>query len=238
MGKLNVEKMKKTADVVLNVLIWIVVAFSLLVTVLVFSAQGSADGVPSLFGKSLITIETGSMEPTYNSGDLVFMTKLTDEEKANLQPGNIITYYAPIDINQDGVKGDINTHRIVSIDKETMSIKTRGDNKETNTKDDDYVIGYSDVIGICTEDEKISGLGNVIRFLSSSLGFFLCIVLPLALFFIYELYNFIRLLVTEKAKNAPVSADVEEEIKKKAIEEYLKQQAARAEEAKQPDENT
>ena len=167
----------------------------------------------------------------------MFMTKLTDEEKAELKVGDIITYYAPIDINQDGVKGDINTHRIVSIDKESMSIKTRGDNKETNIKDDDYVIGYSDVIGVCTENGKVGGLGNVIRFLGSSLGFFLCIVLPLTLFFIYELYSFIRLLVTEKAKNAPVSSEVEEEIKKKAIEEYLKQQAAQAEETKQSEEN-
>jgi signal peptidase len=66
----------------------------------------------------------------------------------------------------------------------------------------------------------------MIGFLRSSLGFFLCIVLPLILFFLYELYRFIAILVTERAKKKPVSAETEEEIKRRAIEEYLKQQAA------------
>ena len=66
----------------------------------------------------------------------------------------------------------------------------------------------------------------MISFLRSSLGFFLCIVLPLILFFLYELYRFIVLLMAERAKSKPVDSDVEEEIKRRAIEEYLKQQEA------------
>ena len=85
---------------------------------------------------------------------------------------------------------------------------------------------------------KLPGVGNVIKFLRSSLGFFLCIVLPLILFFLFELYNFIKVLVTEKAKKAPVSKETEEEIKKRAIEEYLKsQEAAKADETSQKDED-
>ena len=93
---------KKILMVALNTLIWLFVIFSLMITILVFSAQGSKDGVPSIFGKSLITISTNSMEPTYEVGDLVFMEKLSDEEKASLQPGQIITFRAPIDIDGDG----------------------------------------------------------------------------------------------------------------------------------------
>jgi signal peptidase len=63
------------------------------------------------------------------------------------------------------------------------------------------------------------------NFLRSSLGFFLCIVLPLILFFLYELYHFITILVTEKAKkNAGASSVSEEEIKRRAVEEYLAKQ--------------
>jgi signal peptidase len=66
----------------------------------------------------------------------------------------------------------------------------------------------------------------VINFLRSSLGFFLCIVLPLILFFLYELYNFISILVTERAKKAAGAAPAidEEEIKRRAVEEYLAKQ--------------
>ena len=226
--KFNVEKIKKIAGIVGNALLWAFVIFSLLVTVLVFTAQGSADGIPSLFGKSLLTIQTPSMEKTYMVGDMVFMTKLTDEEKLNLEKDMIITYRAPIDIDKDGITGDINTHRIYSIDPDTGIIVTKGDNNylPDNQGDTPYTIHRNDVIGVCTEEGKLAGVGNVIEFLRSRLGFFICIVLPLILFFLYELYNFINILVTERAKRAPVAKETEEEIKRKAIEEYIKSQQA------------
>ena len=226
--RFNREKIKKIAGVVGNTLLWAFVIFSLLITVLVFTAQGSADGIPSLFGKSLLTIQTASMEDTYMVGDMVFMTKLTDEEKLNLEKDMIITYRAPIDINKDGITGDINTHRIYSIDPDTGIIVTKGDGNflPDNQGDTPYTIHRNDVIGVCTEDDKLDGVGNVIEFLRSRLGFFVCIVLPLILFFLYELYNFISILVTEKAKKAPVAKETEEEIKRRAIEEYIKSQQA------------
>ena len=227
MENAKLAKFKKVSGIVLNVLLWIFVVFSVLTTILVFSAQGSEDGVPALFGKSLITIETPSMEDTYSVGDLVFMKKVSLEEIAALEPGTIITYHAPIDINNDGVIGDINTHRIYSNDPDSLRIVTQGDNNllPDNEGDNPYTVHYTDVIGVCTEDGKMGGIGNVINFLKSSLGFFICILLPLILFFLYELYNFISIIVTERAKRAPVSKETEEEIKARAIEEYLKAQA-------------
>lgn len=223
----NLDK-KKILKIALNALIWLFVIFSLMITILVFSAQGSEDGVPAIFGKSLITISTDSMEPVYYAGDLVFLEKLTDAEKAELKVGDIITFHSPIDINGDGMIGDINTHTIYAVDHKSNQFVTKGENNPhpDNVGDDAYVVHYSDVIGICQPDGKIGGLGNVISFLRSSLGFFLCIVLPLILFFLYELYNFITILITERSKKAASAAAAidEEEIKKRAIEEYLAKQ--------------
>lgn len=218
------QKIKKIAEIVGNVVLWGFVGFAALITVLVFSAQGSSDGIPSVFGKSLLTIQTASMEDTYRVGDMVIMTKLNVMERGDLKPGDIITYQAPIDINGDGKIGDINTHRIVSIDYEAGTIVTKGDNNilPDNQGDNPYVVQVNNVIGICTENGRIVGMGNVIEFLRSSVGFFICIILPLILFFLYELYNFISILVTERAKKAPVAKETEEEIKRRAIEEYLK----------------
>jgi len=228
--KMDMTKVKKIAGIVGNTLLWAFVIFSFLITLMVFAAQGNADGIPSLFGKSMITIQTQSMEKTYMVGDLVFMTKLSDEEKVELKENEIITYRAPIDIDGDGMIGDINTHRIVSHDPATGIIVTKGDNNilKDNEGDTAYTIHRNDVIGRCTENGKLGGVGNVINFLRSSLGFFLCIVLPLILFFLYELYNFISVLVSEKAKKAPVAKETEEEIKRRAIEEYIKSQQAAA----------
>ena len=219
---------KKVLSITANVLIWIFVAFSLMITILVFSAQGSVDGVPSVFGKSLITITTDSMEPTFKIGDLVFMEKLDEKAKTELKVGDIITFHAPVDIDGDGVIGDINTHTIYATDHDHNKFITKGDNNPhpDNVGDTPYEVHYADVIGKCEADNRIGGIGNVISFLRSSLGFFLCIVLPLILFFLYELYNFITIIVTERAKKAVAAAPAmdEEEIKKRAVEEYLAKQ--------------
>ena len=228
--KIN-QKTKKILALVANVLVWAFLLLSILTTVLVFTAQGSEDGVPAVFGKSLISVTTYSMEDTLMKGDLILLEKLpTGDSKRNLPIGTIITYHAPIDIDGDGNIGDINTHRIVGI--EGNSYITQGDNKLTNPVPDNqgdhpYVVYFTDVIGIVDPEDRIGGLGGVIAFLHSSLGFFLCIVLPLALFFLYELYRFISLVISERAARVPaVSAETEEEIKRRAIEEYLRAQAA------------
>ena len=224
---------KKILSIAINSLIWLFVIFSLLITILVFTAQGSKDGVPSIFGKSLITISTDSMKPVYDAGDLVFMQKLDSEEKFELSKDTIITFRAPIDIDNDGIKGDINTHRIDQVvykdgTEEVNYYITKGDYNpgHDNEGDEPYTVAPADVIGVCTEDGKLGGVGNVITFLRSSLGFFLCIVLPLILFFLFELYHFISLIVSEKAKKAAANAAPidEEEIKKRAVEEYLAKQ--------------
>lgn len=221
------EKIKKVAGICGNVLIWAILIISLLITILVFSAQGSDDGVPAIFGTSLVTIESPSMKPTYSTGDLVFMTKLDDAAKAGLNVGDIITYRAPIDINNDGKIGDINTHRIVEVNLAAKTVKTQGDNKVTNPTPDNYTVQFNDIIGICNENDKIGGLGGVIGFLRSSLGFLLCIVLPMVLLFIYELYHFIALIISETKKRAQEKTmETEEEIKRRAIEEYIAAQAA------------
>lgn len=222
MAKETKSKAKKVLSIVANVLVWAFVVFSIVVTVMVLSAQSNEDGVPELFGKSMITIISDSMSPTFEKGDLILIDKLVGSDGVldrvtELEVGTIITFWSAEDINRDGQKNDINTHRIV--EKVNGGFKTQGDKFDVPDKD---IVYYNDVIGVAHEDARIPGVGAVIGFLQSSLGFFLCIVLPLIIFFLYELYNFIKVLLEEKAKKAPVSKETEEEIKRRAIEEYLK----------------
>jgi signal peptidase len=71
---------------------------------------------------------------------------------------------------------------------------------------------------------KLSGIGTVISFLQTSKGFLLCIVLPLLLFFLYELYRFIIAFINLKNNGKKQLTAAEEElIKQRAIEEYLRQ---------------
>ncbi|HOA84402.1 MAG: signal peptidase I [Clostridiales bacterium] len=224
------KKAKKWLGIAGNVLLWLFVAFSVVITVLVFAANADDDGIPSIRGKSPITIVSDSMSPTFKAGDLIIGNKLTDAEKPELEVGDIITYY--VDLDGDGKK-EINTHRIV--DKYTdqggyVYYVTQGDNTATNPTPDADPVVYYDVICRYT-GTKIAGLGKVLSFLQTSRGFLICIVLPLLLFFIYELYRFISVVVEVKSKKGvKLTAEEEEEIKRRAIEEYLaSKKAAQAE---------
>ena len=223
---------KKISSIVVNVLVWAFLVFATIVTVLTFVSMNAKDGVPSLFGKSFVSVQSPSMdgdkEGSFKQGDMLIVTKVTEDEAFELTEGMIITYRAPIDIDGDGQTGDINTHRIVrkwTTDGGIVYFKTQGD---AELGEDNYDLRYTDVVAVYDGHSKIGGLGAVADFLKSSIGFLLIVVIPMALFFMYELYNLIKILMEQKMQKATatVSQETEEEIKRRAIEEYLAQQAA------------
>ena len=86
---------------------------------------------------------------------------------------------------------------------------------------DENLVSSSDVVGIWN-DTRLPFLGAALDFLRSSTGFLLCIVAPLAVFFLYELYRFIAVVISmRKPKLTP---EMEEELKRQAVEEYLARQ--------------
>lgn len=220
------NKTKKRLSIAGNIVLWLFVAFSVVITVLVFAANANADGVPSIGGKSPISVLTDSMSPTFKAGDLIICRMLTDQEKANVEVGDVITYY--VDLNRDGTN-EINSHRVVEKYDEGGYVYyiTQGDNKETNPTPDSDPVVYYDVICVYT-GTRIPGLGGFLSFLQTPLGFLFVIVLPLVAFFIYELYRFLTVLneIRGKKSGKSISAAEEEEIKRRAIEEYLKGQQA------------
>ncbi|MCR5457804.1 MAG: signal peptidase I [Clostridiales bacterium] len=228
------SKASKVGGTILNILLWIFVVFAVVVTVFVFSAQKDADGVPSLFGNSYISIVSDSMAPEIRTGDMIVVKKVSGmPEAAQCQVGDIITFYSSQDINGDGKVGnDIETHAIVNVRQSggfTYYI-TMGTNEEYSHGIADPEIMSTSVIGIYT-GTRIPGLGSVVSFLGSSTGFLVCIVIPLAIFFLYELIHFVVLFIKVKGPKeakAGITAADEEEIKRKAIEEYLAKQSAAA----------
>lgn len=202
--------MKKAVKITVNILAWIVLVFALLITLIVFSSEKN-NGVSNIFGYMPLTVESDSMSPTFKKGDMILCKEIDDVN--DLKKDDVITFWTIIDGKR--VK---NTHRIVEVNNVDGSVSfiTRGDN---NSADDDVPAYSSDIIGKWT-DVKISGFGKVLDFLKTKKGFFICIIIPLAVFFLFELYKFIATLI--EVKNGDKSAQLdEEEIKRRAIEEYL-----------------
>ena len=206
--------MKKVVGIVINVILWLFVVFAALTTVVVFTGT-SNNGVGNLFGYMSFSIQTQSMEPTIKAGDVVIGKEV---DFNTLKEGDIITYWTTVDEQKI-----LNTHRITKVISNgkgsVPSFKTKGDN---NQIEDEYTVAAADIVA--KYNSKISGLGKAVDLLETQKGFFICIVLPLILFFLYQLYHFIKVIVTVKQENAGLSKEDEEELKKKAVEEYLAKQ--------------
>lgn len=204
--------MKKAIKIVFNVIAWIVLVLALVVTILVFTADRN-NGVATLLGYMPMTVESDSMKPTFKKNDLIIVSEIDDFYK--LEKGDVITFWTMIDNKK--VK---NTHRIVEINEinGNRNFITKGDNSKEN---DEMLVYPGDIIGQWTE-VKIPGFGKVMSFLRTKTGFFICILIPMAIFFLFELYKLIVVIVDIK-RPATLELD-EEEIKRKAIEEYISQQ--------------
>ena len=216
--------MRKVLKRIFNIMIDIIVVLILIVSVLVvtLSLTTESSGVPNILGNAPLSVQTQSMEDTINPGDLIFcsLTDIDDE----FQKDDVVTF--PIEINGEQV---LNTHRIVEVveDENIVYYKTQGDNKETNPEPDKDLQTSSTIVAKYT-GTKIPGLGNVLSFIRTQLGFFLCVLLPMILFFIYESVRVVMNLLAynkekafEEAQAAVNNSELTEEQKKQAIEEYL-----------------
>ncbi len=209
--------MKKGLKIVGNILLWLFVVVAVFMTIIAFSSTKNENGVAVIFGRMPITILSESMDPTLKKGDLIISHELSPEQKGTLSEDDIITY--KVDLNGDGFM-ELNTHRITAVRTNGGFVyyTTKGDN---NAIADTQEVRYDNVVGVYN-GRRVPAVGAVLNFLQTPTGFLICVVIPLILFLLYEIYNFIRVMISMKSDKQ--NKEYEEEIKKKAIEEYLAQQ--------------
>lgn len=183
-------KSSKVLNVIISIILWVVIVVAALFAFTTLATRDS-NKVANLFGFTPLTVQSDSMVPTFSAGDMIIIKKCNTSE---LQEGDIITFHTIIQ-NQYV----LNTHRIASIDSNgsVRSYTTKGDNNQIA---DSHVISDGDIVGKYVT--KIGGFGKVIDFLSSSMGFLLCIVLPMLLFFAYEVYHLIVISIQLKKATA------------------------------------
>lgn len=175
-------KEKTLVSTIANVISSIVLVFSIVICVLVIVSMKSSSGVAHIFGYSVLSVQSDSMEPVFQENDLivVHVTKPSDR----FQKGDIVSF---VTYDASGVRF-VNTHRIVQVDKgETRDrYTTKGDNA---TAEDRKKIYSNNIIGEYT-GKKIAGLGKVVDFISSATGILLCVVIPSAIIIIAQAVSF------------------------------------------------
>lgn len=200
-------KSSKIINTILSIVLWIVVIIAAFFSIVTLSAK-SEDGVSYLGGYAPMTVLTDSMRGEFEEGDLIIVKKV--ENAWDLREGDIISFWTLIDN-----KKQINTHRIVEVNPSEFMIqfRTKGD---ANAVEDSIIISENDIVGKYVT--KIPVAGKVLGVLSSSIGFLLIIILPLLVFFVWQLYRVIMIAVQLK-KEAVMDA---EESSRKSIEDEVR----------------
>jgi len=169
---------KKVIKTAFSSLIWLVFAISLLTMILTFD---NTRKVPNIFGFGYLSVQSSSMSGTFEKGDLIFVTTTNDDSVFEIN--DIVTF----DFVLDGYL-TLNTHTIVGIEtiNGTNYYTTKG---EANPDNDTGVITATSIVAKYT-GHRLPGFGKAVDYVQSRDGFLLCVVIPLALMFIYQLVNF------------------------------------------------
>lgn len=160
MAKVNkkVEKtfLHKVLEVLSSILAIIVIVASLFTLVfrVIFKVE-----VVKLFGYSGLVILTGSMEPVYHPGDVIFI-----HEQKDYKVRDVITFHQ---------RGMIVTHRIIGKDGEKFT--TQGDANNSS----DEPINLSDIEGKVIG--SVGKVGKAILFLQTPIGIITLVVILISL---------------------------------------------------------
>lgn len=109
-------KLKRVSSYLLNLVMGIIIIFIIMSGFINYTYNKTGD-VGHIFGISILTVKTGSMEPMLSPGDVIFIKQV---EK--LQPGDVATYFKS--------KGNIITHRVKSVENDKYIFKGDANNIE------------------------------------------------------------------------------------------------------------
>ena len=153
--------------------IWNVISTALVVLIVLCAVflMGSR-----LLGYQVFNVISGSMEPEYSVGDLIYVKEVDPYE---IKVGDPITFV----LNEDLV---VATHRVVEIDAENQHFYTKGDANETA---DASPVHFNNVIGV--PQFGIPLLGYVSDFIQNPPGMYITIAVGVVLIIVVFLPDMI-----------------------------------------------
>lgn len=158
------KKVKKVWNVISTIVVILVVVIAMLLV-----------GV-RIFGLRPFTVLSGSMEPTYHTGSLIYVKEVDPSE---VEVGDPITFV----LNEDLV---VATHRVVEIDEENQYFYTKGD---ANDAVDGSPVHFNNLIGVPVF--TIPGLGYIANYIQNPPGMYIAIALVVILLIFVVLSFFV-----------------------------------------------
>ena len=215
---------KAIFNTIINILIVLVLVTSLFIAVI--SLTSKSTGISTIFGYTIQPIQSDSMKggspdgyggKDFGKGDLVIAKATNFNANSKYDLGDIITYKTK-DTNGNDL---LMSHRIVdAVEKDGVSrYQTWGDNREMAQVPDqsnvDEYLTASDIASLYYSSDYqgivLKGWGAPLDFLRTQLGFFLVVLLPMIIFFLYALVRVV--LSASNYKKAKADEDKDEAVK-------------------------
>lgn len=170
---------------------------------LALSARSSKDRIPTVAGRKVLNVLSGSMEPNIHTGDVIVVRPLAPGEEP--QEGDIITFKAPL---QGGGQDVLITHRVVGailVNGKATAWMTKGD---ANDSEDLTPVTPDRIVGVYSW--RVPYFGYVANFLRKPVGIILMLVVPGIILIAGEIKKIYRILLeaeeADKAKKATAEA--------------------------------
>lgn len=231
------EVVKKIFNTLITILIVMVLVVSIFVAI--FALTSKSSGISTVFGNTIQIIQSDSMKGGYQGsenykggnfekGDVIIGKATEWVNDAKYEVGDIVTYKGFLSGAED-MGEQLICHRIIAVSKDGLHYQTKGDNNEVAEIPDqdspEEGIMASDIgATFHTKDfdgKIFKGVGNVFSFITSQMGFFLVVLLPMIIFFLYEL---IRVVLNIAGYKKAKQEDIKEEMRKEFEEKYANQQ--------------
>ena len=240
------KKIWKIVKTVLNVIFYLFIAFLVIFSISNFGVKDNLD-IPGIFGNGFLTVETDSMdgneEDSFTVDDLIFVKKVTDNNRdkvlQNIEVGDIITFSYYV----DGMGIILNTHRVMDIKENISGEKvfiTQGDKaalnpaykyvsgSETNDSTKYEAVAEKDVLAVY--NGQWYNAGKTMKYVRSEQGFLLVVVIPTAIFLVFEAFVLVTNIM--KIKQDKVAGERakehEEELAKAKLELEAEKEKIRA----------
>lgn len=185
------EKPKKKGGGVLGFLNMLVTIIMILVIVALgyFLMQSKLmKGTPSVAGYNMYIVLSGSMNPEFDAGSVIFVKPVPPEE---IVSGDVITYH-----NEDDEKA-LTTHRVVKTEQNEGEIifTTKGD---ANDVEDFAPVSGNRLVG--RKEFHIPYLGLLLNFIQTKNGLLYFIIIPGVLIMLLEFRNLYKYAVLMEAE--------------------------------------
>ncbi|MBO4569611.1 MAG: signal peptidase I [Clostridia bacterium] len=213
--KTKKEIAKLVLNIVAKVLLGIfsaILIFFIIADIVYLVKQSRGDKVPMFLGYANLKIETGSMSPTINAGDLIVIHAQGEYNK-----GDVITF--------ETEDGKTVTHRIIEVYEKSLirerCYRTKGD--YVGNSPDQIATDYDNYI----KDEQIYGRvvmmvrngGTILEFFKTPVGMFVFLGLGILILYLPSIIKFIVVKIKKERLKAQIKALEENKEEKVEISE-------------------